>query len=180
MKLRSLISVIGIVLALNGIPAFAAREGMPEEEIKAAIVFNILLFVEWPKTPVRHEGTFILCTVADSATWRALKNSYDGRPIRGDRISVRNPVAEANELRACDAVFVDGINPQGLFQAAVAIDDTPVLLIGEGPMALQSGAMIGLALSGGRYVFDINLSALKRSALAMSSKLLRLARRVVE
>lgn len=163
-----------------GLSAFAFQNTVAEAEAKAAIVFNVLLFANWPQGLVRPSYTLTLCVVEDDAVEAALLGKYAGEAVGRARLVVTKKQPQPDELSACDAIFVGGSSPSDLYRAAVASRGRSVLLFGEGTQALENGAMIGLALSGGRYVIDVNLTGLRRENLSVSSKLLRLARRVIE
>jgi hypothetical protein len=55
-----------------------------------------------------------------------------------------------------------------------------MLLVGDSPGDQQRGVMLNLEIEGGRVVFDIDLRAARQAGLAVSSKVLRLARHVIE
>jgi hypothetical protein len=55
-----------------------------------------------------------------------------------------------------------------------------ILLVGDTPGYQQRGVMINLEIDGGRVVFDIDLRSVRQADLALSSKVLRLARHVLE
>ena len=59
-----------------------------------------------------------------------------------------------------------------------ALAELPVLVVSDAAAMLEQGAMINLRLEDGRIVFDVDLDAARRAGLAVSTKLLRLARYV--
>lgn len=166
--------------SLTAVPAPTAPSRAPEAEVKAAILFNMLLFAHWPRSGNNPDGRLSLCILEDNPTENALRKGFEGEMIEGMKLAIKTGGEAKDDLRACDAVFVGGNNPSALYRAAVAVRNRPVLVMGEGPMALENNAMVGLSLSGDRYLFDINLAAIRREGLEVSSKLVRLARKVVE
>ncbi len=52
--------------------------------------------------------------------------------------------------------------------------------LGTQPPAPAWGGMLNLELSGGHVVFDVNLRSAQKAGLQISSKALRLARKVIE
>lgn len=171
--------MLAMVAALLAFPACAAQNAVAEAEARAAIVFNALLFANWPQRIERQAASLMLCVVEDDAVEFALRAAYAGETVGRARLAVTKKRARPDELNDCAAIYVGG-GPSELYRVAVASRGRSMLLIGEGAQALENGAMIGLALSGGRYVIDINQVALRREGLAVSSKLLRLARKVIE
>lgn len=161
------------------VPA-AAQSSAPEAEVKAAVVFNLLAFVQWPPEAFAAGGQLTLCGFEAGAVDAALSR-YEGMPVHGLPLARRRIAGGAEEFQQCQAVFVAAGNPSALRRSAAAAGrGLPLLVIGEGAGALDGGGMIGLGVIGGRVVLDVDQSALRRSHLTASSKLLRLARTLVE
>lgn len=179
-RYRVLLALVAWFAVCSAMPALAAGNRAPEAEAKAAIVFNVLLFATWPRGRERPGQTLTLCIVEDAGVENALREKVEGQSIGKMKLAVESDPPQPEDLRRCDAIFIGGNDPSGLFRTAAAVRGLPILVLGEGPMALESGAMIALTLSGGRYVIDINLAALRRENLSVSSKLLRLARKVFD
>ena len=157
--------------------AQAAPEPAPEAQVKAAVIYNLLLFIDWPGEGAA--GDFRLCLFEGGALASALEG-FAGKAIHGRRLTLQTVGDAPEDLRACQAVKVESGNPVALARAGAAARTQPLLVIAEGAAALDRGAMILLATAGARVVFDIDLAALRRARLGASSKLLRLARQVVE
>jgi len=148
-----------------------------EVRVKAAVIYNLLLFIDWPgDIPT---GDFRLCLIEGGALAVALQD-FAGKPIHGRRFAPHPIGGGADELQSCFAVMVEAGNPVALARAGATARNRPLLVIGEGTGATDRGAMVSLAAQGSRMVFDVDLGALRRAHLGASSKLLRLARRVVE
>jgi hypothetical protein len=156
------------------LPSHTAPEGV----VKAAVVFNLLAFVKWPDVPNHAGGRLLLCVLGDDATDQHLLQ-LDGKPVQDRRLAVERLAPSHEAHNHCDAVFIGSSNAPVLFRIAATTANSPVLLVGEGPLALENGAMIALSLSSDRYVFEINQFAVRKAGLTISSKLLRLARRVL-
>ncbi|MBI4984377.1 MAG: YfiR family protein [Rhodocyclales bacterium] len=167
-----------VALALLGTDAAqAVPELAAAAQVKAAVIYNLLLFIDWPRESAADD--FRLCLFEGGALAAALETFAD-KPIHGRRLALRLVGNAPDDLRACSATAVEGGNPAALARAGAAAKTQPLLVIGEGTTAIDRGAMIGLATAGSRIVFDIDLAALRRARLGASSKLLRLARQVVE
>lgn len=167
-------------LLLSIVYGHSARAADPVDEnvVKAAVVYNLLLFVQWPE----HAATarnLRLCVFDDSALTAALRG-HDKRKVQGLALEVHRVGSSYEELDTCFAVMVEAGNSAILPRLALSARARPLLVIGEGPRAAERGAMIGLHTDGGRVTFDINHNAMKRSGLMPSSKILRLARTLIE
>lgn len=166
-----------IMLALSCHGAWAA-ERADENEVKAAVIYNLLLFVHWPPQ-ASPPASFRFCVLGDGALTTALRR-HERKRVGGQALEIRRTGAAPEEVDTCAAVMVEGGNPGVLTRLGVLARNRPLLVIAEGPGTVDRGAMIGLHTDGGRVTFDINHGTMKKSGLTPSSKILRLARIVIE
>lgn len=143
------------------------------QEVVSAVVMKLAGFVEWPVS----SGTGYGVCVYDDGPLAALLESYQGRPAREAVVLVRR-VTLAAAVTGCHVAFVGSEGSRRLEAVAGAYRGRPVLIVAEGEDAIDRGAMVGLSVSGGRIVFDVDRTAASRERVEVSSKLLRLARRV--
>lgn len=158
--------LLSLVLLLSALPAPAQHS---EPELKAQVVFRVLLFVQWPARV--GAGGFQFCTLDDTPLSRAMR-SFDGRPLNERMFSWHQTTAD--KLAGCDAVYAGPSFPQR------SADTRGVLWIGDELGLLERGAMLNLQVENGKVVFDVGLAAMRQSGLDMSAKVLRLARFVKE
>lgn len=170
-------TLAALLLAFAGHCAWAI-ERADENEIKAAVIYNLLLFVQWPES-VAAPGAFRFCVQDEGALTTALR-AFERKKLHGRALEIHRINRGYEELDACSAVMVEAGSPGVLTRLVVAARNRPLLVIAEGTGVVERGAMIGLHTDGGRVTFDINLGAMKRSGLAPSSKILRLARTLIE
>lgn len=173
-----LLLLLGCIAAL-GSARDAAADRASEAEVRRAVVFNLLQFVEWPDGRQPPNGEFRLCVVDDAGRDDVLA-ALHGRRLRERRIAVLRIGRDLGDLSRCETLFIGAGNPRLVAATAASDRRAPLLVIAEGDEALQHGATIGLSTSSGRMVFDVNLAAARSAGLVVSSKLLRLARRVIE
>lgn len=181
---REAVTLACVIALLAGlcVPVAPARSGTGDgpaladatpQEVVSAVVMKLVGFVEWPAS----SGTGFSVCVYDSGPVAALLESYQGRPAREAVVLVRRvPLVAA--VAGCHVAFVGGEGSRRLEAVAEAYRGRPVLVVAEGDDAIDRGAMVGLSVSGGRVVFDVDRTAASREQLEVSSKLLRLARRV--
>ncbi len=167
---------VAFAALLAALPAICrAQDDAP---LKAAIVFSLLQFVQWPAEAAMPDGAPLhLCVDKGSPLWPHLRPLQD-RPLRQGRLDVRDMPA-ADGIRQCHAWLADGGAPARRLPARAAAA-APLLVIGDGDGADDAGVTIGLHMNAQRVVFDIDLAAARQSGLQVSSKLLRLARKVRE
>ena len=159
--------------------SFAEHTDTSEASLKAAMLINIMSFVKWPDQAAGNAGSITVCVVGDDATDHALE-SREGEVILGRKLTVVRLSAKPADLLNCQAVFINGGNPDLVFRVSSMLNRDSVLLLGEGRTSIENGAMVSLIPSAGRMVLEVNLAAARASGVTISSKLLRLARRVVD
>lgn len=166
----------GAWLLLGAVPAHAA-EPVAEADLKAAYVFNFIQFIEWPGNDSVASAGWTVCVLPFSPLTRAL-TALQGRPARKGRpIQVR--LADPASLDDCQVLVLHAGTPEAVLRALRTLPPQHgVLTVADGTVVPPGNAdvMISLAPQDGRVVFSINTDATTRGGLAVSSRLLRLAR----
>ncbi|HSI47465.1 MAG TPA: YfiR family protein [Ideonella sp.] len=166
--LRPLSWLLGLaVLALP--PAHAVERA----ELEAAIVYNLLQYVEWPAEALPAAGGALELCLAQGSPLRGPVKSLEGRPVGPLRLAVRT-LEPAEAPHGCHVLFIDG-DPPTRHRPPRA---TALLLIGDGAAQSDDGITIRLAQADGRMVFEVDLVLAREARLQVSSRLLRLARKV--
>lgn len=142
--------------------------------LEAAYVYNFTEFTQWP--PTHASGPLAVCVNPLTELGAAL-TKLDGRTVSGRAWHVQ-PVPEGAAIAACNVLIVEDAASNAASQSASA-RDVPILVIraaeadaGDGP------AIVTLVRDGERLRFDIDNKEAARRRVALSSKLLRLARNV--
>lgn len=170
---RTLLALL--LLALT--PLAHAQRQAPEPELKAAILVNMLLFVDWPTPQGRSPDRLTVCYLAVSPVATALAQ-LGGKLLKGQPLQVVR--ADAATLGDCQVLYLSPTDATGLPRLASSLPASGMLLVGDSPGYLQRGVMLNLEIDSGRVVFDIDLRSARQAGLTVSSKVLRLARHVTE
>lgn len=158
-------------------PLVQAQQQAPESELKAAILVNMLLFVDWPTQASQPTDRLTLCYL-DSGPVAMVLDHLNGKAIKGKSLQVMR--VNVNMVTGCHALYVSPNDSTALARVIPSLRTSGVLLLGDSPGYLQRGVMINLDVDDGRIVFDVDLRSARVAGLVMSSKVLRLARKVVE
>lgn len=177
--LRTLLLVGAViwVMYLFAMPPFVgAGEGVSKEHlVKAAFVYNFFKFVRWPV----EKDSLVLGVMGGGPMEEAL-NSLNGKKV-GSRIIRVERLQGIGTVRGCSAVFV---TRSWRGDMGRLLDNCKknggILTISDRPGFVEHGGIIGIVESGGRIRFEVNIKLAKQSQLFISSKLLKLAKRVVE
>ena len=166
------------VVYLAMAPEAVAQTQAPEAELKAAIISNMLLFVEWPTTGSTSApgDRLVVCFQEPSPVADALLR-LDGKSVKGKTLKVMQVSSDAG---GCHALYLAPGSAANLDTILPGLSRAPILVTADSPDYAKRGVMLNLDLAGGRVVFDIDLRSAQKAGLQISSKALRLARQVIE
>ncbi len=163
-------------LALVLAPSTAGADISQEAKIKAAIVYKVTKFIEWPqraftngRSPVR------ICHLGRNHLSEALAE-VSGRSAHGRALEFKK-VASATEVRQqCHLVFVGhGVAVEEMAHLLLVLSGRPVLTISDTADFTRRGGVLGLTKQGKRIRFEVNLDAARSHGLVVSAPLLELA-----
>jgi hypothetical protein len=164
-------------LIVIGLAQLPAADNAPEYGIKAAFLLNFMRFVDWPETAFSSsDAPREICILGRDPFGRDLTDIMRGEVVQDRSIVVRR-VSQIAAAGACQVVFVSAAtNPSRLR----SIQPMGTLIVADDPRFLRDGAMIAFVLEAKRVRFDVNQKAAEMAGLKISSKLLSLARMVVQ
>lgn len=163
-----------VVALLSVSAASAVAQTAAVSKVKAAFLYNFAKFAQWPAESLPPGQRLQLCVVGDDAVADALEQTIKGRAIEGHELSVRVVATDA-VLRSCHLVYVDGRDARLSSQALDAVKGAAVLSVGDGDKFAELGGVAQLVLEQDRMRFSVNVTAVERARLRLSSKLLSLA-----
>lgn len=176
MALHRLMSIRRLLVCLLALSALASggatAQAVPEYELKAAFIYNFALFVDWP-ADTRKDGAFVLC-VAGRGLYDAAFDALQGKLVRSQRLAVRR-VDGLQGLDECHMLYIAPAEEMRLNHILGLAGGRPILTVADAEGWSGRGVMINLVTRQGRLTFDVNLDAVRRAGLDMSSRLLRLA-----
>ena len=176
--LRCVLLIGSAILALL-FPSFCvqAQIALPEDDVRAAVLFHLTQFVEWPD---RDEANpYRICVAESAPASLALERFMQGKSVRSRPIWIQQ-IAGPTETQGCQIVFIARCARPRLQQYLISLRDSDILTVGEQPGFIDLGGMIQLALQPNRVGLVVNLESVQRSHLTVSSKLLRLGHRTAD
>ena len=167
-RVRALLA--GLAAALILLPAHA-QEGLRDERaVRAAYVFNLIKYVEWPSQG--RELTIAL--IGDAETGGVMASMLDGRTSNGKNIHVvLSPSDEA--LENCGVLYIAASRPEDIRYALERMKGRSVLTVGETDGFVRGGGMVALINTGDHIRIEVNLDAVQRAGIRISSRVLNLA-----
>ena len=153
-----------------------AQAAVSEDKVKAAFILNFVKFVTWPDQP--NNNHILIGYFGDEPALSGDLKLLNGREAQGSQLHVLRCPKDA-EASVCRVLFIPGNEAgrvPGILREVVGL---PILTISDAPGFIHQGGMIGLLLDNKRIRFEVNLAAVLKAGLKMSSKILGLAREVV-
>ncbi len=172
--------VFSVLFSYGSGPAFADHDDETVEEhlIKAAFVYNFMKFVEWPSSTSDGGPSLSICILGTGPMREALL-SLSGKKI-GDRTLTVDTCMDMRELRECDVLFITISEKGRLNKILDAIRGASILTISDMDHFVVRGGLIGMITENKRIRFAINLRSARSASLRISSRLLKLASKVVQ
>lgn len=146
-------------------------EALPEYTLKAAYVYNFALLTDWP-----HQDTesFSVCLFDNQPFSEAFK-VLEQKRIGKNPISIRF-IQQGGTLSGCRILFLSKHERNRNQNTVNTLAKEPILTVTDDEGLTQ--AHIQILQHNERLVFSINLGALQKSNLTLSSRLLQLAKEV--
>jgi hypothetical protein len=163
------LAVISIAHAVAGSTA-----GASASELKAAFVLNFVRFTDWPPEVTHRNGPIVVC-VMDADVAGALQQIIKGRTANNREIQSRWTRKDV-DLRGCHAAYITGLDAKRSSEVITMLQDSPVLTISDDDQFAEHGGMANLFIEHDNIGIAVNMAAVQRARLQVSSKLLSLAR----
>ncbi len=163
-------------------PAAArARPSPPTEiEVRGAFLLNFAGFVTWPDGARGNpEAATVIGVLGDERLSEVLALALESERPRSRAFSL-TVIDSPDQLTSCHILYVGEATPISALEVLAAVGDSPVLTVSSREGFTDQGGIIGLFSEKGRMRFDINRRSERHARLQISSRLLRLARKLLE
>jgi len=171
--------VFWLVLATQAaVPQIAAAQGdsAGEYELKAAILYNLTRFVEWPASAYPNaQAPTILCILGRDPFGESLASMVSKQTPNGRLVQIRH-VRNDKEVGGCHVLYISSSERKQVVQILSTAAGSNILTVGEIAQFAARGGMVQFGLEDKEVRFDVNLDAALRAGLKISSRLLVLAR----
>lgn len=145
-----------------------------EYDVKAACLFNIAKFSDWPEGAFTHPSAPIIVGILGQDPFGAvLDRIVKGRVVNNRAVLIRR-ATHYSEMLDAHVVFVCASQKGNASLIASALSASNVLVVGDTEETAPFAA-INFSVTDGRTLFVVNLDRAGRAAVRISSKLLALA-----
>ena len=158
----------------------AAQDAAANEIVwKANFLAKSAAYIEWPvESPLHNANAFRWCVYGTFSFGTTLAELTRDLTFEGKRSEVKW-IRKDTELSGCQIIFVSRSEAKNYAKALDAARTGRALTVGETKDFLDAGGMVALFTDGKAPAFEVNLDAVDAAKLKLSSRMLALARRVV-
>lgn len=194
------ISRVLFCLVLCAVCAVASDDELTENreyKIKAAFIYNFIKAINWPQERMGDANEPMVIGIIGRNPFGDAFKPIENKTVRGRRLVLRyfeGPSEQNNEssndrekttfdvegVRDCHILFVCSSEVGYIGRILDAVKVNSVLTVSEVDGFLKAGGIINLVPGTNQPVFDVNLTASRKVGLVISSKLLRIANKVID
>jgi len=188
-----------VITMLLTVSAVAYAENVPaqatEHQLKAAFLYNFVMFTDWPADKLSEPNTITIGLLGE----HPFGNSFDpvkNKTVKNQRLIIKNlgmfrksfPQSDAGklelanyikELRKCHVLFICDSERENFKAIIDAVKGYSVLTVGETEDFLDIKGIITFIPGTEKPVFEVNQKVCEQEGMKISSKVLRLARKVI-
>lgn len=157
----------------------SAAQDVTEPSLKAAFVYNMAKFVEWPADVLPAGAPLMACVAGDPALARALERTVEGRAVMGHPVSVKR-VASGPAPRGCHLLYAGGLAASQVAPIVASARGTALLTVVDLDAAARAPGVVHLFVENGKLRFNLDHGLAKRSRLQLSAQFIKLAKRVYD
>jgi len=171
---RLLVRLLVSAVVAGGVASVTMRaQAVAAPELKALFVLNFTRFTEWPD--LEPAAPLVLCVLGDEPVLEALSVAARSQHVNDHRIQVARMTA-AGAWPTCHVLFVSGTSVKASSSLLESVRASPILTVSDQSLFAQSAGVIELYAEGDKMKFAVNVDALQRARLRISSRLLGLAK----
>jgi len=160
-------------ISLNASPARCQEFG--ESQLKAAYLYRVSQFVEWPADAFKNSSDPIVgCILGDGPFSSELEKSISDKLVDARRIAVRH-ISDARKIRGCHILYISSLEQKRWPAIVDDVKGIVLLTIGETDHFAADGGVMSFRLKNDKIQIEVNMNAAERERLHISSRLLRLS-----
>jgi hypothetical protein len=175
-----LVSILMVWTAASGALAQSPLDGASEERVKAAYLYKLPNYVEWPAFSFPgNDSPYVIGIVEADVVANELIKISSGRRINNRSVIVRK-LRSDDSPEGVHLLFVGRAERAGIAQLAKSVQSQPILIVTETDGALGQGGMINFVAADDRIRIEVALDLAEKSGLKLSSRLLAIAVNVLK
>lgn len=176
-RTRAALAALAVVLLLvssEGTRA-QAQDGTGEYLLKSAFLFNFAKFVEWPDGTFATNSTPLTMCVLGHDPFGSNLDTIANKTIKGRTLTIKR-LRSVDGIKDCQLLYVSPNQLTQTTEIVRALQKAPVLTICDVDDCAEAGIMLNMRMVENRVQLDMNLDAVQRTPLKVSSQLIKLTR----
>lgn len=167
----TIILLVYFVVALFSLTARDAWATKKLETIKAAFVYNIIGFTDWPKT--NKFSRIEVCVIGEADPIIPYLEAISKSAKAKVKFDV-SPKGRDSRIDGCQVVYVGQKHKRDVEYMIGKTEGLPILTVSDVKGFAERGGMIGMVESGGQVKLHGNITAIKKASITVDSELLEL------
>jgi hypothetical protein len=168
-----------------------------EYQIKAAFLYNFTKFVDWPKEKVTDSNTPLTIGIIGKDPFGSAFDPVEDKDTKARKVIIQRfegfveleksgkkkkdqPHPKSQDIQKCHLLFICPSESERIADIIASVKDHSVLTVGDVKGFLEAGGVTNFIVEEQKVRFEINVTTAKQAKLEIRSKLLRLAKRIVE
>jgi hypothetical protein len=164
-----------MALSLGCVLSVFSAGGSNEYNVKAMFILNFMKYVEWPSESAGQ--VFRIGVAGESEIYPALMHMASNRPAEGKRVEIKKVTLD--DAPGCQIIFVPREEVKSLAEWISRYNGKGVLIVTEDAGQKSAQAAINLVTVDNKIRFDINSKTARACGVRISSRLINLAREVI-
>ncbi|MCK4709317.1 MAG: YfiR family protein [Gammaproteobacteria bacterium] len=171
----ALLSCLMLLLLIYPLQLMAKDAPAAEYKLKAALLYKLTQFVEWPNSTIYlQERSFGICVLGENLFGSSL-DALQKRSVFDRKISVHYYEQSDEVIGHCDLVFISHSKKPYLKKILRKLKKYSILSISDIENFAERGGIIQFT-SGKRIGFKINIETAKNCGLKIAAPLLQLSK----
>jgi hypothetical protein len=175
MKSGSILFALCFLVISRPAQCLAQSGAEREYELKAAVLYHIIEYVEWPKDSLPNQPSTIQIGLLGNIPFAEALQVLNGKSLQGRKLVVKR-ISKPQDARDCQVVFIGSSEKPRLSEIVSELKNRPILTVSEVEGFAEHGGIVNLVAVQNRINMEINRDVARESRLNISSQLLKLAK----
>ncbi|WP_456406906.1 YfiR family protein [Thiolapillus sp.] len=173
-RLRIVCSLFSLLLLAMPLRAIPAGKVSSEYRLKAALLYKLTRFVEWPATSGARPTSFNICLLGRDDFGGSLDDLSE-RQVNNAPITIYRFTHSTGIDKPCQLLYISDSKQAFMTSIIHSLGTQPVLTISDAPRFAENGGMIQFVALKKRIGFKINLDKAQAAGLRIAAPLLELS-----
>jgi len=151
--------------------ATTSQISVDEYSLKAAFLYNLAKFMDWPPNKFENDDSPIIIGVEGPEALEKFTVVVNGKIIARRKVVVR-PIRSDAEIKDCQILFITRSQDDPTMELRNLAEKLAILTVGESDKFLDSGGMIRFYLEADNLRLEINNDSIHHAGLSIKANAL--------